>query len=155
MNVIHHHLVHGNVAIMRAPMDDPIMTDFVNQADAIDALAEESPGFVAQPVTTDEGQIFKGKELLNLSIWESVESLDHFTHHGEHARVLERRAEWFEQREGPNYVLYWAVAGHIPTEAEVKRRLDHLAKHGPTPLAFTFEERFTIEEAMSYKPTAT
>ena len=150
-----YYLIHANIATMRAPFDDPLMADFVAMADEIDALAHASPGFVAQPTPPDEGAVFRGKTLLNLSIWESVESLDLFTHHGEHARVLERRAEWFEQREGPNYVLYWAVAGHIPTEAEVKRRLDHLAKHGPTPLAFTFGERFTIEEALGYKPIAT
>lgn len=148
MNQQIYHLIHANVAIARAPLDDPIMADFVNQVDEINALARESPGFVAQPTTTDEGQVFRGRALINLSIWESVESLDRFTHHGRHALALERRAEWFEQHERPNYVLYWAPAGHIPTEAEVKRRLDYLAKHGPTLLAFTFEHRFTVEEML-------
>ncbi|MCI0692202.1 DUF3291 domain-containing protein [candidate division KSB1 bacterium] len=149
-----YHLIHANVAITRAPLDGPIMAGFVNQVDEINALARESPGFVAQPTPADEGQVFSGRALMNLSIWESVESLDRFTHQGRHALALERRAEWFEQYDGPNYVLYWAPAGHIPTEAEVKQRIDYLAKYGPTPFAFIFEQRFTVEEMLAFKKGA-
>lgn len=152
MNDQLYHLVHANVAIMRAAWDDPIMADFVNQADEIDALAQASPGYVAQPTPADEGQHFSGMALLNLSIWESVERLEAFTHQGRHALALARRAEWFEQGDGPNYVLYWAPAGHVPTEAEVKQRLDSLAARGPTPFAFTFEQRFTVEEMLAFNP---
>lgn len=137
-----YHLIHANIAVMRAPLDDPLMADFVAQADEIDALAQRTPGFVAQPTPPDEGSIFTGRSLLNLSIWESVESLDGFVHQGRHGLALEQRAKWFEQYEGPNYVLFWAPAGHIPTEAEVKRRIDYLAKHGPTPFAFDFGRPF-------------
>lgn len=147
-----HHLIHANIAVARAPLDDPLMADFVNQADEIDALAHDSPGFVAQPTPGDEGQVFTGRALLNLSVWESVESLDRFTHHGRHALVLERRAEWFEQVEGPNYVLYWAPAEHIPSEAEVKRRIEYLARHESTPFAFTFEQHYTVEEMLAFNP---
>jgi hypothetical protein len=40
--------------------------------------------------------------------------------------------------------------GHFPTEAEVKHRLDHLAAHGATPYAFTFERPFTVAEAVVF-----
>jgi hypothetical protein len=146
-----HYLIHANVAIARAPLADPIMAAFVSQVDEINALASQAPGFVAQPTPSDQGEVFKDKALLNLSIWESVESLSRFTHDGQHAVALERRAEWFEQNDRVGYVLYWAPRGHVPTEVEVKRRLDHLKEQGPTPLAFTFEQRFTLEEML---PTA-
>ena len=146
------HLVHANVAIMLAPLSDPIMAGFLDWVDEINALAQDSPGFVAQPTPRDAGQVFTGRALLNLSIWDSVESLDRFTHHGQHATALEQRAEWFEQRAGPNYVLYWAASGHLPTEAEVQQRFDYLTKHGPTPYAFTFEHRFTVEEMLAFSP---
>jgi hypothetical protein len=152
MNQKNYHLIHANVAIMQAPLDDPIMADFVNQVDEINVLAQESPAFVAQPTPKDEGQVFTGRALLNLSVWESVESLDRFTHDGQHALALERRAEWFEQHDGPNYVLYWVAAGNIPTEAEVKQRIEYLGKHGPTPFAFKFEQRFTVEEMLAFSP---
>jgi hypothetical protein len=67
-------LVHAYMAITRAPLDNPAM-----------------PGFVSQPTPPDEGSVFTGGALLNLSIWQSVESLDRFTHGGKHARALKRR----------------------------------------------------------------
>ena len=144
------HLVHANVAIMRAPLDHPTMAGFVDRMDEIDAEAERSEGYVAQPTPVDEGQVYDGRRLLNLSIWESVEALERFVHRGQHALALERRAEWFEQRDGPNYVLYWTPVGRIPSEAEVETRLQYLAQHGPTPFAFTFEQSFTAVEAQEF-----
>ena len=146
-----YHLTHANIAKMRAPFDDPIMAGFVEQVDAIDALARSSPGFIAQPTPQDEGQVYTGKMLLNLSIWESIEDLVLFTYQGVHSHMLERRREWFEQYDGPNYVLYWEVAWHIPSEADVKQRVEYLTKQGPTPFAFTFEKRFSVEEMLAYR----
>ena len=78
------------------------MADFVAMADEIDALAHAAPGFVAQPTPPDEGNIYKGQVLLNLSIWESVESLEQFTYAGQHNLALSRRTEWFTQQPQPN-----------------------------------------------------
>ena len=44
-----HHLAQINIARMLAPIDDPVMADFVAQLPPINALAEESPGFVWRP----------------------------------------------------------------------------------------------------------
>jgi hypothetical protein len=148
MRMSKHLLVHANVAQMRAPLGDPRMADFIAQVDAIDALAKASPGFVALPTPPDEGEVYSEPQLLNLSLWQSVESLEQFTYGGKHARALARRAEWFEQHPGPNYVLFWIPNGEIPSEAEVKRRIEHLASHGPTPYAFTFERPFTVQDML-------
>jgi hypothetical protein len=142
-------LVHANVAIPRAPLDHPMMAGFVSQVDEINDLAAQSPGFVAHPTPVDQGEAFNCIELINLSIWESVDSLNHFTHDGQHAVALQRRAEWFEQNDRTGYVLYWAPIGHFPTKAEVKQRLGHLKQHGPTPLAFAFERQFTVDEMLA------
>ena len=91
-------------------------------------------------------------QLLNLSIWESVESLCNFTYSGEHAAALERRGEWFVQGEKYNYVLYWDEVGVIPKESDVQKRLAYLREHGPTPYAFTFDPSFSIDEALIYTP---
>jgi hypothetical protein len=48
------------------------------------------------------------------------------------------------------YVLYWEEAGKIPLESEVQQRLEHLRTHGPTPYAFTFDEAFTLEQALHF-----
>jgi hypothetical protein len=135
---------------MRAPLDDPLMAGFVARIEAIDALAHKSPGFLDQPTPTDEGAVFKDDFLLNVSIWESVGSLYQFVYSGAHAEALTRRAEWFERGDGPAYVLYWAPAGHIPTEVEINERFDHLRQRGATPYAFTFGRRFSVEAALAY-----
>lgn len=147
------HLVHANIAVMRVPLDDPRMADFLAQVDAIDAIAQASPGFIAQPSAPDEGTIFKDPKLLNLSIWDSVESLEQFTYANAHALALQRRAEWFEQSEGPNYVLFWFPAGQVPSEQEIQDRIDYLRTNGDTPYAFTFERRFTIRDTLAFDPS--
>jgi hypothetical protein len=138
-------LVHANVAHARAPLDSPLMADFAAQVEELNSLARSAAGFVAQPTLPDEGSVYLAPLLLNVSIWESIESLDAFTHQGKHAEALERRGEWFEQ-DGtrPNYVLYWIPKGHIVTEKEIKERLDYLGKYGPTPYAFTLKQPFAV-----------
>jgi hypothetical protein len=148
-----HHLVHANVAHARAPLGSPVMASFVAQVEEINALARGAAGFVAQPTLPDEGAVYTAPFLLNVSVWESIESLDSFTHQGKHAAALERRSEWFEQGgTSPRYVLYWIPKGHVVTEKEVKERLDHLGKHGATAYAFTFEQRFTLTQALALAP---
>src|SRR6266852_8389532 len=96
-NTSDYHLVHANVAHARAPLDSPLMADFVAQVDEINSLGRSAAGFVAQPALPDEGAVYTAPLLLNTSIWESIESLDAFTHQGTHAAALERRGDRFEQ----------------------------------------------------------
>lgn len=135
---------------MRASIDDPIMKGFVDQIDEIDTLAQNWQGFISQPTPPDEGEIYTGDTLVNISIWDSVENLREFTYTGKHADALDRRAEWFVQSEGPNYVLYWAPSGSVPLEEEIKRRFDHLVQCGATPFAFNFDKTFTVEDMLDY-----
>lgn len=141
-----YYLVHANIAIAREPLDHPVMQGFMDLADEIDALGQRSPGFISQPVPEDEGAVYTGNQLLNLSIWDSVEDLRAFTHSGEHLAAMGHRAEWFVQGEQYNYVLYWEKRGVLPSEREVARRLTYLRQHGPTPFAFTFDKSYSVEE---------
>jgi hypothetical protein len=118
------------------------MAGFMAQVDELNALAHSAAGFVAQPALPDERSVFAAPLLVNVSIWESIKSLDAFTHQGKHAAALERRGEWFHSTAAP-YVLWWIPRGHVVTEKEVKERLDSLIRNGPTPYAFTFAQRFT------------
>jgi len=145
-------LIHANIAVVREALDHPVMNDFVQMADEIDEIARNSLGFVSQPTPSDEGSIYTGNHLLNLSIWDSVESLRDFTYSNQHKLALARREEWFIQGERYNYVLYWARRGHLPTENEVMERLNFLRKNGPSTFAFTFEEIFSAEESTNYDP---
>ena len=40
------HLAQINIGRLRAPIDDPMIADFKNNLDSINAQAEASPGFV-------------------------------------------------------------------------------------------------------------
>jgi hypothetical protein len=36
----------------------------------------------------------------------------------------------------------------VPSVDEAKKRLAHLEQNGPTPFAFTFKDRFPVDEAL-------
>ncbi len=142
------HLAQVNIGRFRAPLDDPIMEGFRTQLDPINALADRSPGFVWRLQTEDGNATairpYDGDDLMaiNMSVWESLESLQRFVYKSAHVETLRGRKQWFEQVEGPILVLWWIPVGHIPTVAEARERLQHLKEHGPTPHAFTFRTPF-------------
>jgi hypothetical protein len=142
-----HHIAQLNIARAKAPLDTPLLADFVTQLDAVNALAEASAGFVWR-LKSDSGNATDIRAyddplmIVNMSVWESIEALFDFAYRTSHTKVMNRRKEWFESLAGPHMVLWWIPAGTIPTVEEAKRRLDHLAAHGPTATAFTFKVRF-------------
>jgi hypothetical protein len=145
-----HHLAQLNIGRMVAPTDSPLVAEFMNALDEINALAEASPGFVWR-FQTDDGNATAERPypddtiLVNFSTWESIESLSDYVYRTVHTDYLRRRREWFERFESSYVVLWWVPAGHRPTATEAIERLDHLERHGPTPYAFTFRRRFAAE----------
>jgi uncharacterized protein DUF3291 len=141
------HIAQLNIARAKAPLDTPLLADFVAQLDAVNALAEASPGFVWR-LKSDSGNATDIRAyddplmIVNMSVWESIEALFDFAYKTSHTKVMNRRKEWFEPFPGPHMVLWWVPAGTVPSVEEAKRRLDHLAAHGPTATAFTFKARF-------------
>jgi hypothetical protein len=141
------HLAQVNIGRMRAPLEDPLMEGFRSQLDAINAVAERSPGFVWRLQTPDgDATGIRAYEdpliLVNMSVWESLESLHNYVYGSAHLGPLRDRREWFETMEGPSLALWWIAAGHVPTVDEAKAKLEELAAHGPTPSAFTFRRAF-------------
>src|SRR5882724_7703780 len=142
-----HHIAQLNIARAKAPLDQPLLADFVAQLDAVNALAEASPGFVWR-LKSDSGNATDIRAyddplmIVNMSVWESIEALFDFAYKTSHTKVMNRRKEWFESLSGPHMVLWWIPAATIPTVEDAKRRLDHLAAHGPTTTAFTFKVRY-------------
>jgi hypothetical protein len=136
-----------NVGRMVAPTSAPEVADFMAALDPINALAEAAPGFVWRLQTdagnaTDIHAFDDELLLLNMSVWESIETLRAFTYTTAHTAVLRRRREWFDRLEVAHLVLWWIPAGHVPTIAEALERLDALRRDGPTPAAFTFRVPF-------------
>jgi len=57
-------------------------------------------------------------------------------------QVLRDRAKWFEKMDKPPSCLWWVPAGHMPSVAEGRERLEHFQTHGATPFAFSFSHSF-------------
>jgi hypothetical protein len=142
-----HHLAQINIARMLASIDDPLMADFVAQLPPINALAEESPGFVWR-LQSEKGDATSIKVydddmiIINLTVWENVDSLREYVYKSAHHRVLRERKRWFEKFNGPYYAMWWVPAGHLPDPQEGKERLEYLREHGDTAYAFSFKHAF-------------
>lgn len=147
------HLAELNVGRLRYPLEDPRIADFANNLDLINGLAERSAGFVWR-YTDDSGNASNTRMfddpniIMNVSVWESVEALERFVWQTVHKRFYGRRPEWFEKFDGPHFVMWWIPAGHRPTPAEAKTRLEHLAAHGPSDHAFGWE---SVQAAQLWK----
>jgi len=147
-----YHLAQINIGRLIAPIDDPRIAGFVSQLDPINALADQAPGFVwrlqsaAGNATGIEYTAEEPGMMLNMSVWESVETLRDFVYRSQHLQVFKDRAKWFEKLEEPYYCLWWVRAGHIPTVAEGRDRLRHYQLHGATPYAFWFSQLFPAPE---------
>ena len=144
-----YYLAQLNIAKMKFPLDDPRMQEFVDQLDAVNALADEARGFVWR-LQTEAGDataidFFGADTLVNMSVWQDVESLREYAFRSAHKDVLARRHEWFCRLEEAYAVLWWIPAGTIPTLEDAAERLERLRRHGPSRDAFTFKQLFAAE----------
>ena len=139
-----------NIAKMKYPIDSPELADFVDNLDSVNALADDSPGFVWRLQTEDgdaTGIDFFGDDtLVNMSIWEDVESLHSYVYRSAHNKIMSRRKEWFHRVDEAYTVLWWIVAGTIPSMNEAKEKLELLISQGPAVQAFTFKHVFPAPE---------
>src|SRR5688500_1203327 len=107
------HLAQLNIAVPVAPKEDPRMAGFYAELDRINELADGWPGFVWRLVD-DSGadatslRPFGGDIMVNLSVWESLETLREFTFRSGHLDILRRRREWFRPL-GDAYAVAWWV----------------------------------------------
>jgi hypothetical protein len=141
-----HQLAQLNIARMKAPLDSPLMADFVANVDRINALAEQAEGFIWR-LKDDSGsatsiRAFGDDVIVNLSVWKDVAALSDYAFKSAHVEILRRRREWFQHMAEASAVLWWIPEGHAPSLIEAKQRLDHLQKFGATPHAFTFKQPF-------------
>ncbi|MEN9571191.1 MAG: hypothetical protein RL172_2422 [Bacteroidota bacterium] len=147
---MNYHLAQLNIAKMLAPLDSPVMADFVDNLDRINLLAEQSDGFVWRLKEESNNatgvKIFDDDFLIvNLSVWQSRDALFKYVYQSGHAAIFKRRKEWFEKMKEMHQVLWHIPAGTVPTVAEARDRLLYLRTHGETPAAFTFKKHFLPE----------
>ena len=139
-----HHVAQVNIARMKGSLDSPVMEGFVARLEEINSLADHSPGFVWRLQTPEGDATYlrpyaDDRVLINLSVWESIESLRRFVYGTAHAELLRGRREWFENFSGAYIALWWVPVGHTPGVDEAKARLAHLESEGPSKFAFTFK----------------
>jgi hypothetical protein len=143
----YYHLAQINVGRARGPMDTDVMAGFAAQLKPINAIADQAPGFVwrLQGESGDATSILPYEDraiMINMSVWESVESLRNFVYHSGHLSVMRDRAKWFNRMTEAYLALWWIPAGHIPTIAEAQERLELRKKFGDSPRAFSLAKTF-------------
>lgn len=143
-----HHLAEFNIARLRAPLESEDNAEFVAVLEAVNRIAEVSPGFVWRLQAEDERSatyvtVYDDPQLIvNFTVWTDLDTLRHFTYRSGHGAYFRRRREWFEEG-ASKLVCWWVPAGEIPTVEEALARLARLEADGPTPHAFTFGAAFT------------
>lgn len=143
-----YHLAQLNVGRALAPLDDLQMDGFVRQLAEINALADESPGFVWR-LQSESGDATDYRAfpddplmLLTLSVWEDVPSFRQFAYQSAHATVMQSRRQWFARIDPPYVVLWWIPAGTLLTIEEALTKLYQLKLNGATPNAFDVKQTF-------------
>lgn len=148
-----YHFAQVNIAKALYSLDDPRMADFVNNTARINALAEDSPGFIWRWIEGPSNEIYEvfgdPALIVNMSLWESRESLMSFTYHTAHVDIYKRRNEWFSKLKDSHMVCWYTKNSSISL-LEAKKRLDHLNAKGESAYAFSFRSNFTLEEAKQY-----
>jgi hypothetical protein len=145
--VTRYHLAQLNVGTVRAPINSAELAGFMAGIEPVNAVADAAPGFVWRLEDGDgpgatalrpRGPDF----IVNMSVWESLEALHDYAYKSPHMKVFRDRAKWFVKMDKPHYCLWWIPAGHIPTVAEGRERLEHYQAHGATPYSFWFSQEF-------------
>ncbi len=140
-----HDLAQLNIAKLLHPIDSAELQDFVGNLDRINALAENSDGFIWRLIAEFNSAVdqhyFGPDVIVNMSTWHDVKALHAFVYRSAHTEILKRRKEWFSEMKHYS-VMWWIPHGTTPTIAEARERLTLLEKKGPTEQAFVFNQMF-------------
>jgi heme-degrading monooxygenase HmoA len=144
---VEYHLVQVNTAKMKADLEDPIMSGFVERLDEINTLADNSKGFVWR-FQTDEGDAtylrpYEDKRILfNMSVWETIDDLKNYVYSSKHLELLKSKNSWFSKLGEAHLALWWIEKGKVPTVQEALDKLNLIQKKGPSPDVFNFSKPF-------------
>src|SRR5436190_10136251 len=115
------HIAQLNIASMLGKdINDPVMSEFVAQLDTINALAEQSRGFVWR-LKSDDGNATSynpyhdDRIIVNFSVWQNADDLKNYVYKSAHTAVMKDRKKWFENFGRAYYVLWNIPAGYTPS----------------------------------------
>jgi len=140
-------LVQVNIARAKDDLDSPVLKEFVERLDEINALADRASGFVWRLQTEDGDatsiQAFDDPQLIiNMSVWRDIESLKQFVYQTSHVELIRARAQWFQSIKTVHQAMWWVKGGHLPDLQEARDRMEHLQLHGADQTAFTFAKPY-------------
>ncbi|MBX2870131.1 MAG: DUF3291 domain-containing protein [Acidiferrobacterales bacterium] len=144
-----YHLAQINIARAVDDLESETLKGFVDRLEEINSLADNAAGFVWR-LQTVEGDATAIKAfddpriIVNLSVWESIESLSDFVYQSTHVELLKARREWFERMDQPSLAMWWVPVGSIPIVEEAKEKLEMIRQLGPTRDAFNFSGKFPV-----------
>lgn len=149
-------LAQVNIGRLRDHIDSPLIAEFKAGLEPINALAERSPGFVWRLVgeggdATDIQAFDDPLMAINMSVWTDMAALGAFVYRSEHLGFMRRRREWFDHMD-VYMALWWVPAGHRPSAAEGREKVELIARLGPTPEAFTFRHPFAAPDSAPPEP---
>lgn len=138
------HLAQLNIARQRFDIEDPRMRGFVANLDRVNAIAERSPGFVWRLVgegnnATDISHPDAVDAIINMSVWENAEALEHFVWNTVHKQIYSLKHRWFDPMAEAHFVMWYVPEGHEPTLDEAFARLDQLRRNGTSDQAFGWD----------------
>jgi len=119
-----YHIAEINIAKMKGvDINDPIMKEFVENLESVNQIAEKSEGFVwrlkdENNNATSINPYNDERIIINVSVWESIETLENFMYRTFHSDFLKRRKEWFSAYGTAHTAMWWVLAGHLPTVQE-------------------------------------
>lgn len=145
-----YHLAQVNIADAHAALDTVEMKGFNDRLDEINTVADNSPGFIWRWDPDDEDtsviDVFDDPLLLvNISVWQNLDSLKAFVYQTSHSELLSTKASWFYKMSRVNLALWWIPPGHQPTVKEAAERLEHFQENGATSIAFNFAKSFEAD----------
>lgn len=137
-----------NIAKMKGVnIGDPIMKEFVDNLEKVNEIAENSDGFVWRLKDEDNNATnfnpYNDEQIIvNYSIWENIETLEHYMYKTFHSEFLKRRKEWFQTFGQVSTAMWWVKKGEIPDITEAMEKLDYLQKNGASEIVFNFRQKY-------------
>ena len=99
---------------------DPIMKEFADNLDNINALAESYDDFIWRLKDENNNatafRLYEDERIaVYMSVWRDIESLENFAYKSGHVDFLRRKREWFLNFGSAHVVLWWIPVGTLLT----------------------------------------
>lgn len=136
------HVAQINIGTMVAPTDDPTVAEFMEALDRVNSIADTAPGFVWR-LQTEDGNATSihafpdPLQLVNMSVWESIDALTAYVYRSEHVDFFRRRAEWFVA-DAKRVAIWHVEPGEVPDIDDAVRRVEFQERRGRSPYSFGF-----------------